>query len=141
MTAFISAYRRLHQSGELNKRVVEANQHLTICDVCAWRRPVDRTSGQFGVCRTGMRARSGLLIRHLVLPKDLAGTSDIVRFLAEEISKDTYLNLMDQYRPDYNAHQFQELDRRLTRDAYIQTVKQAHSVGLNRLDQSPSHLW
>ena len=309
MTAFISAYRRLLQSGELIKRVVEANQHLTICDVCAWGCPVDRTSGQFGVCRTGMRARissygahhgeespvrgwrgsgaiffnrcnlrcqycqnhaisqtdsgdelepgeiaeimlslqaagchninfvspshvvpqilaavsiaaqaglhiplvyntggydslamldlldgvidiympdmkysearlarryskvrnypqinqaavremhrqvgdlvindqglavRGLLIRHLVLPNDMAGTSDIVRFLAEEISKDTYLNLMDQYRPDYNAHQFQELDRRLTRDEYIQAVKQAHSVGLNRLDQSPSHLW
>lgn len=308
MTAFISAYRHLLQSGELIKRVVEANQHLTICDVCAWGCPVDRTAGQVGVCRTGMRARissygahlgeenplrgwrgsgtiffnrcnlrcqycqnhaisqtdsgdelepeeiaeimlslqaagchninfvspshvvpqilaavliaaqaglhiplvyntggydslamlhlldgvidiympdmkysearlarqysnvrnypqinqaavremhrqvgdlvinerglavRGLLIRHLVLPNDLAGTADIVHFLAEEISKDTYLNLMDQYRPDYNARQIPELDRRLTGDEYIRAVRQAHSVGLNRLDRSPSQL-
>ncbi len=48
---------------------------------------------------------------------------------------------MDQYRPDYNARQFPEIDRRLTRDEYIRAVKQAHTVGLNRLDRPPSHLW
>lgn len=103
-------------------------------------REMHRQVGDLVVNEQGLAVR-GLLIRHLVLPNDLAGTAGIVRFLAEEISKDTYLNLMDQYRPDYNAHQFPELDRRLTRDEYIQAVQQAHSVGLNRLDRSPSHLW
>jgi putative pyruvate formate lyase activating enzyme len=102
-------------------------------------REMHRQVGDLVINEQGLAVR-GLLIRHLVLPNDLAGTADIVRFLAEEISKDTYLNLMDQYRPDYNARQFPELDRRLTGDEYIRAIRQAHSVGLNRLDRSPSHL-
>jgi putative pyruvate formate lyase activating enzyme len=83
----------------------------------------------------------GLLVRHLILPNGLAGTAKIIRFLAEEISKETYLNLMDQYRPDFNAQQFPELDRRPTREEYAQAVKQTRTVGLYRLDQPRSHLW
>ena len=309
MAAYIPAYQHLLQNGELVRRVAEAYQHLSICDVCAWECPVDRNAGQVGVCRTGNHAKissfgahlgeenplrgwrgsgtifftrcnlrcqfcqnheisqtdsgdevepddlaeimlslqsvgchninlvspshvvpqilaalllaaqaglciplvyntggydslpmlhlldgvidiympdmkysdvrlarqyskirnypqvnqaavremhrqvgdlminehglavRGLLVRHLVLPNNLAGTAEIVRFLAEEISKDTYLNLMDQYRPDFNAHQFPELNRRPTRDEYAQAIRQAHAVGLDRLDQPHSQLW
>ncbi|MFH1907481.1 MAG: radical SAM protein, partial [Chloroflexota bacterium] len=59
-------------------------------------------------------AQRGLLVRHLLLPDDLAGTPEILRFLAEEISPNTYLNLMDQYRPAYKAHLFPELNRPIT---------------------------
>ena len=48
-------------------------------------------------------ARRGLLVRHLVLPDGLAGTADVARFLADDVSRDTYINVMDQYRPAYNA--------------------------------------
>ncbi|HET6497500.1 MAG TPA: radical SAM protein, partial [Coriobacteriia bacterium] len=58
----------------------------------------------------GVAAR-GLLVRHLVLPGGLAGTSEVVRFLAEEVSADTYINIMAQYRPCYRAHEFPELAR------------------------------
>ena len=48
-------------------------------------------------------AQRGLLVRHLVLPGGLAGTAEVARFLAEEISRDTYINVMAQYRPCYRA--------------------------------------
>ncbi len=79
-------------------------------------------------------ARRGLLVRHLVLPNGLAGTEVVVRFLAEKISKDTYLNLMDQYRPAFHAHNFPQLSRPITREEYQNALHLAHEVGLYRLD-------
>ncbi|HTR44784.1 MAG TPA: radical SAM protein, partial [Thermodesulfovibrionales bacterium] len=63
-------------------------------------------------------AVKGLLVRHLILPENLAGTEDVVRFIAKEISLNTYMNLMDQYHPCYRAHEYPPLDRRLTRKEY-----------------------
>ena len=80
-------------------------------------------------------ALRGLLVRHLVLPDGLAGTREIVRFLAEEISRDTYLNIMDQYRPCYKAHDLPPLDRPVTRTEYEEAVRMAQEAGLHRLDQ------
>jgi len=80
-------------------------------------------------------AQRGLLVRHLVLPDDLAGTRDIVHFLATAISPHTYLNLMDQYRPCYKAGDFPELGRPITRREYAQAVAWAEEAGLDRLDQ------
>jgi putative pyruvate formate lyase activating enzyme len=74
----------------------------------------------------------GLLIRHLILPFDLAGTAEIVRYLAEEISKDTYLNIMAQYHPEYKACSYPELDRRITMKEYSDVVKLAVDAGLIR---------
>jgi putative pyruvate formate lyase activating enzyme len=79
-------------------------------------------------------ARRGLLVRHLVLPNALAGTGEIVRFLAEQISTDTYLNLMDQYHPAFNARQFPKINRTITREEFQSAVDLAHAAGLNRLD-------
>jgi putative pyruvate formate lyase activating enzyme len=79
-------------------------------------------------------ATRGLLVRHLVLPNQLAGTGQVVRFLVEEISANTYLNLMDQYRPAYLARQFPELNRRLTHEEYQEAVRLARGAGLHRLD-------
>jgi len=87
-------------------------------------------------------AQRGLLVRHLVLPNGLAGTREIVRFLAEEISPDTYLNIMDQYRPCYKAADFPELNRRLTAAEYAQALEWAREAGLRRLDdRSARRLW
>jgi putative pyruvate formate lyase activating enzyme len=60
-------------------------------------------------------ARRGLLVRHLVLPHGIAGTEAVLTFLAEEISPDTYVNLMDQYRSWYRAGELPELSARLRR--------------------------
>ena len=86
-------------------------------------------------------ALHGLLIRHLVLPEGLAGTGEIVRFLAG-ISPNTYLNVMDQYRPCYKANDLPPLDRRLTRQEYNEAVQMALDAGLTRLDKrEPRLIW
>lgn len=80
-------------------------------------------------------AQRGLLVRHLVMPNDLAGTAEIARFLAREISTDTYINVMGQYRPSYKAGRYPKLNRAPTRqelDAARQSVRDA---GLHRLDE------
>ncbi len=80
-------------------------------------------------------AQRGLLIRHLVLPIGLADSELIFKFLAEEVSKNVYLNVMAQYRPAYKAHQVPELSRRLQPEEYRQAVKLAKQFGLSRLDR------
>jgi len=80
-------------------------------------------------------ARRGLLVRHLVLPENLAGTESILAFLAREISVDTYLNLMDQYRPCYRADEYPPLDRRPTRAEMAAARAVARELGLHRLDR------
>ncbi len=92
-----------------------------------------RQVGDLQMDERGIATR-GLLVRHLVLPNGLAGTAEVVRFLASEISPDTYLNLMDQYRPAYRAHQFPELARPITRVEYADALKMAQAAGLRRLD-------
>jgi putative pyruvate formate lyase activating enzyme len=103
-------------------------------------REMHRQVGDLVINEHGLALR-GLLVRHLVLPNNLAGTADIVHFLANEISKNTYLNLMDQYRPDFNAHFFPELNRRPTSSEFAQAIQQAHAVGLERLDHLILRLW
>ena len=85
-------------------------------------------------------AQRGLLVRHLVLPSQLAGTRDVVRFLAEEISTDTYLNIMAQYRPCHKAYNTRSLSRPLLREEFQEAIVLAHQQGLNRLDKDYSPL-
>lgn len=81
-------------------------------------------------------ATRGLLIRHLVLPHGLAGTEGIVKFIAEEISPNSYLNIMPQYYPSYKAFQIPELSRRISSEEFLQALKYAQKAGLKRLDRS-----
>jgi putative pyruvate formate lyase activating enzyme len=77
----------------------------------------------------------GLLVRHLVLPSDIAGSDRVLRFLADEISVDTYLNIMAQYRPCYRAGEKPELDRRPTWRELAHVFELARRYGLHRLDE------
>ena len=79
-------------------------------------------------------ARRGLLIRHLILPEGLAGTEQTLTFIAEQVSRDTYLNLMDQDRPCFQASQLPGLDRRPNRSELHQARVIAKRLGLHRLD-------
>jgi len=101
-------------------RAAVTEMHRQVGDLCTDQRGI---------------ALRGLLVRHLVLPEGLAGTAEVVRFLAEEISPDTYLNVMDQYRPCYRAREFSELNRRITPAEYAKAVRLAQTAGLHRLDQ------
>ncbi|NPV86332.1 MAG: radical SAM protein [Anaerolineae bacterium] len=80
-------------------------------------------------------AQRGLLVRHLVLPNNLAGSRQIFEFLAQEVSKNTYLNVMAQYHPAYYAHHYPELNRGITTTEYQNAIQIAQSVGLTRLDK------
>ena len=79
-------------------------------------------------------ALRGLLVRHLVLPQGLAGTEGVVRFLAQEVSPNTYLNIMAQYHPCHRAFEFPELACPLQGEEFAQAVKLAINWGLERLD-------
>ena len=85
-------------------------------------------------------AQRGLLVRHLVLPNRLAGTEEVVRFLAQEISTNTYLNIMAQYRPCYKAFDIPQLARPLNRQEFSEAIDLAHQQGLSRLDKMPNSL-
>jgi len=76
----------------------------------------------------------GLLVRHLVMPNNLAGSDQIMAFLAKEISKNTYVNVMDQYRPCGRADQDELIRRRITAEEYRGAVEAAEKSGLTRLD-------
>jgi putative pyruvate formate lyase activating enzyme len=77
-------------------------------------------------------ATRGLLVRHLVLPNNLANSSLVLKFIAEEISKETYVNIMDQYRPMYKASEYSEIARRPTTKEYKEVVRIAEELGILR---------
>lgn len=80
-------------------------------------------------------AQRGLLIRHLVMPGLIEESKNIIAWLASEISKNTYINIMDQYRPAYkvlNSIRYSEIARRPIRDEINEVVEFAKSVGLWR---------
>jgi putative pyruvate formate lyase activating enzyme len=79
-------------------------------------------------------ARRGLLVRHLVLPSGLAGTGEVMRFLATEISRNTYVNIMDQYYPCGDLPPGSSLSRRITAEEFQEAVRMAGEEGLTRLD-------
>ncbi|MCL6612669.1 MAG: radical SAM protein [Peptococcaceae bacterium] len=91
-----------------------------------------RQAGDLEVDARGV-ARRGLLVRHLVLPGNLARTDAVLRFVAEEISKDTFINIMDQYYPAHRAFRYEELSRRITPGEYREAVTLARSLGLKNL--------
>lgn len=77
-------------------------------------------------------AKRGLLIRHLVLPNRIAGSFEILRFIAKKLSKDSYVNIMAQYYPCYKAFSYPELSRRITDEEYREVVDFAKNLGLHR---------
>jgi putative pyruvate formate lyase activating enzyme len=77
----------------------------------------------------------GVLVRHLVLPEGLAGTREVARFLAREVSPNTYINVMGQYRPDNRAGQHPQLSRPITHGELVEAVRIAREEGLSRFDE------
>ncbi|MBI4595689.1 MAG: radical SAM protein [Candidatus Tectomicrobia bacterium] len=77
-------------------------------------------------------AERGLLIRHLVMPDRLAGTEELMSFIAKELSPTSYVNIMSQYRPCYQAKEFEEINRRLTTKEFLEAIVLARKTGLTR---------
>jgi len=80
-------------------------------------------------------ARRGLLIRHLVLPDGLAGTREVMRFIAQKISTNSYVNVMSQYRPCGRAAEVKALKTPLSQNDYQSAVQAAREEGIHRLDR------
>lgn len=112
---------RLCWAGDYRERAMEA------------LREMHRQVGNLEIDKAGVAVR-GLLVRHLVMPGGVAGTEGIMRFLATEISRDTYVNVMDQYRPCWEAQKTPAINRRITGEEYEQALETARQAGLHRLD-------
>jgi putative pyruvate formate lyase activating enzyme len=97
-------------------------------------REMHRQVGDLAVDDHGV-ARRGLLVRHLVLPDGLAGTREVMEFLAREVSPDTYVNVMGQYRPCGQAAEHPILRKFLTGLEHEQALRLAREAGLTRLDR------
>jgi len=102
-------------------------------------REMHRQVGVLKMDENGL-AKRGVLVRHLVMPGGVAGTAPIMRFLAEELSPDTYVNIMAQYHPaaKVTGGKYAEIDRRPTRQEMDQAYAAARSAGLWRFDERRS---
>ncbi len=91
---------------------------------------------QVGVAKpagNGLMQR-GLMIRHLVMPNEVSGTREVIDWIAANLPKDTYLNLMSQYSPMYKAFDYPELSRKITREEYTDAINHATGAGLTNLE-------
>jgi putative pyruvate formate lyase activating enzyme len=91
-----------------------------------------RQVGDLKADKRGVAVR-GLMVRHLVMPNRIAGTEKFLKFVAENLSKTTYINIMRQYRPEHKAFEYPNIARRITRSEYSETLKWAKKYGLKRL--------
>jgi putative pyruvate formate lyase activating enzyme len=86
---------------------------------------------QVGVLRqTNGVAQRGMIIRHLVMPENLAGTDRFVRWVVSELGAETHVNIMSQYRPMFRANEFPPLNSRLTNEEFTQAMRWARDAGL-----------
>jgi putative pyruvate formate lyase activating enzyme len=91
---------------------------------------------QVGVAKPdrGGRMQRGLMIRHLVMPNGVSGTKAVLEWVASHLPKDTYINLMSQFRPSYKANQYEAIARRITHDEYDEAVLTARKLGLTNVE-------
>jgi len=97
-------------------------------------REMHRQVGDLKIDENGI-AQKGLLIRHLVLPDGLAGTREIMRFIAREISTNSYVNIMSQYRPCGRAAEIKGFSSLLSKVDFQTALREAAAEGITRLDQ------
>jgi len=120
---------------EVAERACQAKDYPEIA--CNALREMHRQVGDLKIAENGI-AQKGLLIRHLVLPGGLAGTREIMRFIASEISTNSYVNIMSQYRPCGRAAEIKGLNTHLSPVDFQTALREAAAEGITRLDQ-PRH--
>lgn len=114
---------------EQGRRYSKADDYFQVCSLA-----ILEMHRQVGVLKMDDRgiALRGLLIRHLVLPKDLAGSRNVLGYIANCLSTDSYVNIMAQYYPSYCAHEFPSLTRRITAAEFDEALDIARRFGLHR---------
>ena len=118
-------------SAEVARRYSKADDYVDA--VKAGLKEMQRQVGDLVFDERGL-ARRGLLVRHLVMPGGVAGTRDVMRFLAREISPNVYVNLMDQYYPAFKTDRYREIDRRISDNELREAIQAARDAGIYRLD-------
>jgi len=119
-----------YSSSDIAKRLSKAGDYPDIARAAILE--MHRQVGDLDMDKRGI-AFKGLLVRHLVLPEGLAGTREAMRFLAREVSRNTYVNIMDQYHPCYKAKDHPLINRRITSEEYQEALKIAQEEGLHRI--------
>jgi putative pyruvate formate lyase activating enzyme len=123
----------------------DSNAAARLCDAADYParareavREMHRQVGNLECDASGVALR-GLLVRHLVMPEGLAGTPSVMHFLAQEISSDTYVNIMDQYHPCGEALGQAQIGRIITSKEFQEALDSARKEGMKRLDQRHRH--
>jgi putative pyruvate formate lyase activating enzyme len=101
---------------------------------------MNRQVGELTVDERGVAVR-GLIIRHLVMPNGVAGTKKFVKWVADNLSKSTYVNIMSQYRVEYQAYNYPEIARGITAEEFLEAVSWAKEYGLSNLDYHTRATW
>ena len=125
--------RQLFDGAEVSKELARAEDYGEIARRAI--REMHRQVGDLVIDDQGL-ARRGLLARHLVMPNGLAGTREVMRFLAQVISQDTFVNVMPQYRPAGLAHRHESISRTLWVDEFEEALAIAREEGIRRFDRA-----
>jgi len=98
---------------------------------------------QVGVLKSDEKgfALRGVVLRHLVMPNRVAGTEKFVRWVAEVLPKNTYVNIMAQYRVEYKAFEYPEIARGITVQEFLEAMDWAKKYGLVNLDEKSVSIW
>ncbi|VUT24315.1 MAG: Radical SAM superfamily protein [Candidatus Methanolliviera sp. GoM_oil] len=123
-----------YSSKEPAKKYSDAPDYFDRCREAV--EEMHRQVGDLKMDEDGIAYR-GLLIRHLILPDGLAGSKEVLKFVSG-LSKDSYVNIMDQYRPEGEAWDYKELSRRLTRKEFYDAMNMAKGYGLHRFSKESS---
>lgn len=125
-----------YSSSEVAKKYSFAPDYFDRCKEAV--REMHRQVGDLKI-QNGIAYR-GLLIRHLVLPNNLAGSEEVLKFI-RSLSKDSYVNIMAQYRPEGEAYKYKELNRRITKEEFMKVIELAKKLGLTRGLQEKHIFW
>ena len=114
---------------ELSKRYCKAPDYPRVV-----KEVLIEMNRQVGPLETDERgiARRGLLVRHLLMPGCVTNTKQVLDFISDKLSKDTYVNIMNQYRPIPNTKRFSEIDRRVSSEEYRTAIMYAMQLGMHR---------
>jgi putative pyruvate formate lyase activating enzyme len=118
-----------YSDNEVAKKYSNAKDYVEVSQAAI--KEMHRQVGDLTVDERGIAVR-GLLIRHLVLPHGLAGSEAVFTFIATELSRESYVNIMPQYRPMYKACEHDELSRGITLREYQEALRSARKWGLHR---------
>lgn len=118
-----------YSNSPISNKYSKAKDYWSICKEAL--KEMQKQVGELKVDSDGI-AKKGVIVRHLILPNNISGSKKIIDFILNNISKNTYVNIMDQYYPCFKSSGYKELSRRITPSEYKNITEYAKKRGLNR---------